>query len=202
MGLTDLNPIDRNTLATLLPGLAIVAAAGLLALGGDPIREALRFGRQAIIDGQYWRLVTGHFVHLGVSHFILNAAGVLLVALLVYREFRPAQWLIVTLGVVASIGAGLLVFNPDLEWYVGLSGLIHGWLAAGTVSLLARRRPEAWPLAALLCAKLALEQWQGPLPGSAEATGGPVVVDAHLYGSIAGILIGLPMTRLGRRTGL
>ena len=92
-GRSDIPP----PLATLLPGLAIVAVAGLLALGGDPVREALRFGREAIIDGQYWRLLTAHFVHIGMSHFVLNAVGVLLITLLVFQEFRPAHWAIVTI---------------------------------------------------------------------------------------------------------
>jgi len=40
----------------------------------------------------------------------------------------------------------------------------------------------------MLLAKLAYEQLYGALPGSAATAGGPVIVDAHLYGSIAGII--------------
>ena len=37
-------------------------------------------------------------------------------------------------------------------------------------------------------AKIIFEQIYGPLPGSEQSAGGPVVVDAHLYGAIAGCI--------------
>ena len=40
-------------------------------------------------------------------------------------------------------------------------------------------------LGVILLLKLAYEQFVGPVPGSAETTGGTVIVAAHLYGAIA-----------------
>lgn len=202
MGLTQRSRDARERIHAALPALAIIILAGLLLLGGDAAREALRYDRVGLADGQAWRIMTGHFVHLGTGHFLLNAAGVVLVALLVAGEFRPLEWAAFSIAALAGIGAGLWVFNPALAWYVGLSGLLHGWLAAGIVGLLVNRRPDGWPLAALLAGKLALEQWMGPMPGSAETSGGPVVVDAHLYGAVAGAAAALLATRLGRHRGL
>jgi membrane associated rhomboid family serine protease len=42
----------------------------------------------------------------------------------------------------------------------------------------------------LVCGKLLWEQAVGPLPGSAEVAGGKVIVDAHLYGAIGGLVLG------------
>jgi len=50
----------------------------------------------------------------------------------------------------------------------------------------------------LLGLKLAWEQLAGPLPGSEALSGGPVVVDAHLYGTSAGLL-GVWLLELRRR---
>ncbi len=202
MGLSQRSRAARDRIQGALPALGIVVLAGLLVLGGDSVREALRFERAGLADGQLWRVITGHFVHLGPEHFLLNAVGAILIALLVAGEFRLRQWAAVTIACIAGIGAGLWILNPDLDWYVGLSGLLHGWLAAGIVGLLANRRPDGWPLAILVLAKLAIEQWIGPLPGSTEASGGPVVVDAHLYGAVTGVAAALLATRLGRRRGL
>ena len=35
---------------------------------------------------------------------------------------------------VAMIDLGFVLFEPQLDWYVGLSGVLHGALAAGAVS--------------------------------------------------------------------
>jgi len=165
-------------------------------------REALRFDREAIAAGEAWRLVTGHLVHLGTRHMLLNSAGLLLVGLLVGREYRLRDWAAVSLASIASIDAGLWWLTPSLDWYVGLSGVLHGWFAAGIVGALLKRRPDAWLLLGLLLGKLILEQLQGALPGSAAAAGGPVVVDAHLYGAVGGAVAGLLLIRLGGRRGL
>jgi len=93
-------------LAWLLPG-AVVVLAGLLLLAGELGNEWLRFERSAIASGQFWRLLTGHLVHLGVSHYFLNAAGLVLVWFLVGREYSHAHWLWIMAGSVAAIDLGM-----------------------------------------------------------------------------------------------
>lgn len=202
MGLTPRRKVSRESVIAALPALIVAVLAAALAAGGDPVREALRFDREAIAAGEAWRLVTGHLVHLGTRHMLLNSAGLLLVGLLVGREYRLRDWAAVSLASIASIDAGLWWLTPSLDWYVGLSGVLHGWFAAGIVGALLKRRPDAWLLLGLLLGKLILEQLQGALPGSAAAAGGPVVVDAHLYGAVGGAVAGLLLIRLGGRRGL
>ena len=197
-----LNPRLAASRQLLRQGLPVAAASLFIAIialallaGGDDLRDALSLDRSSIAeDGEIWRLLTGHIVHLAPSHAVLNIVGVALVVLLVGREFRLWQWAVITAAAVATIDLGLFLFNPSLDWYVGLSGLLHGWLAAGIVASLRERRPDAWLLLALVGAKLVFEQWQGPIPGSPETSGGPVVVDAHLYGAIGGALAGFLLT--------
>ena len=170
-------------------GLAILLiAAGLLLIGGESVREWLRFDRVAIVHGELWRLLTGHLVHLGWPHFLLDAMGLCLVWYLVGESLSAAGWAIVGIASIGVIDAGFWFMNPELQWYVGLSGLLHGVLAGGILASLRRPRVEIVILGLLLIAKLAWEQAYGPLPGTAAASGGPVVVDAHLYGAIGGVL--------------
>jgi rhomboid family GlyGly-CTERM serine protease len=88
---------------------------------------------------------------------------------------------------IAAIDAGFWFFYPELEWYVGLSGVLHGLLVAGLFAGLVQRDREAVILTLFVIAKLAWEQLAGPLPGSESSSGGVVIVDAHLYGAIGGL---------------
>ena len=184
-------------LAWLVPGIVVLCALSLL-LAGDLGREWLRFDRAGIAAGEVWRLLTGHLVHLGASHAGLNLAGLVLVWFLVGRAYTWKQWLWVMAGSIGAIDLGLWFGAPSLEWYVGLSGLLHGMLAAGIVPGLAGRSGEAAILAIVVAGKLAWEQFAGPLPGSEATSGGAVIVDAHLYGVIGGTLVALVLIRVRR----
>lgn len=201
MGLSkgdETRPGASPGLAWLVPGAIVLVALALIP-GGDAGREWLRFDRTGIADGEAWRLLTGHLVHLGVSHTLLNLAGLVLVWFLVGRAFTGRQWLWVMAGSVAAIDLGLWFGSPGLEWYVGLSGLLHGMLAAGIVAGLAARSGEALVLAVVVAGKLAWEQFAGPLPGSEATSGGAVIVDAHLYGVIGGALVAATLIRVRGR---
>ena len=81
--------------------------------------------------------------------------------------------------------------HVSLDTYVGLSGLLYGLLVAGLLAGVLERDREAIILAAFVIAKLAWEQFAGPMPGSEATTGGKVIVEAHLYGALGGLLAGL-----------
>lgn len=174
----------------LLPA-AITLLVVLLALGGDSSTEALRYQATEIKDGELWRLLSGNLVHLGWSHTLMNLFGLGLIWGLFWGAFSQTQWLIITLASALAVSLGLLAFNPQLVWYVGLSGMLHGLFVAGAVGGIRRGdRREAILLVAIV-GKLMWEQLYGALPGSADMAGGPVVVDAHLYGAVGGALAAL-----------
>jgi rhomboid family GlyGly-CTERM serine protease len=146
----------------------------------------LRYDRGALAAGQWWRLLTGHWVHLGLRHAVLNALGLALMWALFARDYSPRQWLGIVLGAILAIDAGLWVWDSTLQWYVGSSGVLHGVMAAGTLAHLRRREPDGWLLMAFLIGKLTYEHLVGPLPLSGTAD---VVVDAHLFGVAGGAAV-------------
>ncbi len=198
MGLLKSTGKALDTRLSLL--LALIVTAAVIESFGDTGRELLRFERQRILDGEFWRLVTGHFAHLAPQHLALNALGLGIVALLVGRALCPREWLLAFIVCLASTSAGLLFLDPELNWYVGLSGVLHGLLVTGLLANLPLRRTESAVLLAIVVAKIGWEQFVGPMPGAEGTAGGPVIVNAHLYGAIGGGLATAILISARRRT--
>jgi rhomboid family GlyGly-CTERM serine protease len=150
--------------------------------------STFRFDRHLIDQGHYWLLLSGHLVHLNWSHWGLNMAGLLIVAVFFSAYGRVLEWLFVLVFTGIVTGVGLYWFNPELIWYVGLSGVLHGLFIYGAVREVRYYPFSGYVLLLLLVGKLFWEYMNGPLPGSEEMTGGHVVVAAHLYGAIGGFV--------------
>ncbi|MBI5460901.1 MAG: rhombosortase [Gammaproteobacteria bacterium] len=164
-------------------------------LGGGA--DLWQYDREGILGGQVWRLLTGHLVHGTQWHWLLNMAGLLLIWAVYPGYFRQISALFATLGIMLLISAALLVLNPDVTWYLGMSALLHGLFAAWSLAdFLGGRRIALLPLA-LVVLKVLYEQYAGASPEVVAAIGLPVLVDAHLYGVIAGLGLGGVGYKLG-----
>jgi rhomboid family GlyGly-CTERM serine protease len=179
--------------------IAIAALAGLAELAGDPGRIVLRYDREAVLSGELWRLITGHLVHLGPSHLAMNLLALAILAVVLPALASWRQWLLSGLTSAFFIDVGLLGFHQDIAWYVGLSGVLHGFWAAGVVLALCARHFEAVPLAILLLVKLGYEAMFGGIPLSGEVAAGPVVSQAHAWGAAGGAAFALASIAVRRQ---
>lgn len=165
--------------------------------------ETWRYDRDAIAAGEYWRLVTGHLVHVGATHFALNLLGVLLVTDLLWNELQARHGFALVIMSVIVIDIGLWYRYPGLDWYAGLSGLLHGlWAGCALTGLRPAVRsgpcngifvPEKFlphlinsMALVLLCGKLWIEYQTGPVSEAVALIGAPAVYAAHWYGAMAG----------------
>ncbi|MEO8465240.1 MAG: rhombosortase [Gammaproteobacteria bacterium] len=169
------------------PLLALALASLTLEVAGDTGRLWGRYDGALIMQGEYWRLITAHAVHLGWGHLWPNLTALLLIGALFEDLFDAGMWLLLAAASAGSIDLGLLLLDRDVDWYVGLSGVLHGFVAAGALTSCVRGQSIGWPLALGLAAKLVFEQTVGPVPFTAAAVGGPVVVASHLYGTAGGL---------------
>jgi len=169
----------------LAPG-AIGALAALVETGGDPVRLALRYERDGLATGEVWRLVTGHLVHLGPSHMAMNVLALGVLALIFQRLLTDRDWWLGCVAAAFAIDAGLYFGSPAVQWYVGLSGVLHGVWAIAAVRAWQQRRAEALAFTLLLAVKLGYEALVGPVPLTGAVAAGPVVAVAHAYGATGG----------------
>ena len=189
---SQLTQLDaRAWRAPLVLALVLVAvqALGMLA------REALPYDRAAILaGGEYWRLVTAHLFHHDLTHLAWNLAGLALVAWLFASEFDLRGWIAILIASTVAVDLGFLVLEPQLEWYVGFSGVLHGLMAAGLCAWLWRKPDALTALVAVLFAlKLGWEHLMGALPFTASTLAIAVIHEAHTYGAVGGAAAALWM---------
>ncbi|MNT45435.1 Rhomboid family protein [compost metagenome] len=142
------------------------------------------------LDGQWWRLATAMWVHLGGRHWLadlLAATGLLAVA---GRTASARSMLLVLVACGIAVQVALLRV-PAVSWYGGLSGALHGLALWGALGLL-RAPGFSRALGVLLClgvlVKVWLEQsWLAPVVFE-PALGFGVVRAAHAAGAVAGLL--------------
>jgi rhomboid family GlyGly-CTERM serine protease len=159
---------------------------------GDALTQVLSLKRDMINQGEWWRIITGQFVHLTTNHTLLNATGYIILCFGFRKEVTATEEMITLF--IASIGVGLGIYwlNPEMAWYAGLSGAIYGLLVSNSIIGIKKTPYLSAFFLFFVITKLIYEQFFA-LPDRAAASliGGEVAIDSHLYGAIVGIIPGL-----------
>lgn len=180
---------DRHLVLT---GLVLAALA--LAPG-----QALEWQPDALVTGEPWRLITGHWVHLNLTHLALNLGALALMALLWTRFPSAAQWWLFLTFSSLTISLGLLWLTPELPGYRGFSGCLHGLFVL--VAMLNLSREPWWSMLILagISAKLLAEYVLGTAGNMDNLIGGPVVHQAHFLGYLSGLVAGIWVLAVNRK---
>lgn len=140
-----------------------VLAMSALAYASPGVAAALIFDRVAILDGQVWRIVTGHTVHFSTTHLILDVLAFALAGgVIEYKGYARAG--VLYLVMAAIIGVSLLLFEPGMYYYGGLSGLACGalvYLAWSGLRGSSALRLVSVTLLVVVFSKIAVELYSG-----------------------------------------
>lgn len=179
-------PIAKPSfLLTILFTLLMVILQGF----GEVAISLFRYENTMIQTSEWWRLLSGHFIHLSWAHLMLNLTGLWLVFIIFFQFEKPVILLTSIIMLAIGISLELAIFSHDITWYVGLSGVLHGLIVIGAMK---NYRFNPWIAISLLVgisAKLAWEQFFADAHAMELAIGGKVIYEAHLYGVITGIFI-------------
>lgn len=150
-----------------------------------------QFDRAAIIHGEYWRVLTAHFIHLNNVHLLLNMLGLILVLMLFDGLLTVGQWLAAIIISALMISVLIFLCLPWVEGYVGLSGVIHTLYVVGTIQLLKQPKDRYFGvvLALLVTLKLLTENLGQGISLTANLIGGHVLVQSHLFGALVGVFV-------------
>ena len=180
-------------------------ALTLIVASQPALAPALLYDRAAVVQGDYWRLWTGHLVHFGPSHLFWNLLVFALASIWVER-LAPARTRLLLALAPGVIGLALLALDPVLEIYGGLSGLAAAMLAFLALTQLAQKsgapRPtsDRWfwrGVLALILIKIAVEfAVEQPLFARFAPSGVRPVPLAHLMGFLTASLVHRRRSRL------
>lgn len=105
----------------------LMEAAG----GSTTSANLIRFGAKVnslILEGEWWRLITPIFIHIGLLHLVMNSIALYFLGVFVERIFGNLRFIFIYLiaGVSGTIAS--LLFSPNIS--AGASGAIMGLFGA------------------------------------------------------------------------
>lgn len=105
------------------PVITLLMVGGAITVAMLPGWSAwLVYDRSAILAGQIWRMFTGHWVHFSTSHLIYDSMALGVAGWIIEtQKLRNFGWL--CLLAPWLISGVLLVVEPQMKWFGGLSAL-------------------------------------------------------------------------------
>ncbi len=113
--------VDKSKQLPWISGVIGVAAC-FLVLFPESLVTAFQYDREQILGEEYWRLFTGHFVHWNSAHLLWDVAVFFACGLFV-EWVRRSLWVVVLVLAPLTISLALLILQPDMNFYRGLSAL-------------------------------------------------------------------------------
>jgi hypothetical protein len=136
-----LKPIrDYNAARALRSPYSAALLVGLASFGVHIGFPELKYTADSPIFWRFLTAIAGQLGHLSANHIIFNLAAMALITWGLAPWWNSKQWL--GWAALSATGVALgLVLTPSIQWYVGLSGMLHGLLMAGLVHILFTENP-------------------------------------------------------------
>jgi rhomboid family GlyGly-CTERM serine protease len=173
--------------------LLLVALSFLVMTFSSTLQEIFRYQSAAVSQGEVWRIFTANLCHSNWNHWLLNMLGLMIMDLF----FRPVlnESLRVMILLFTMLGSVLFLhLLIDINWYVGLSGALHGYIFAGSIlSWDTAKKTNAIILAFVLGKVIVENIWQ--INNSTEKLiAANVVEESHLFGVVSAVVFCILLT--------
>ena len=112
-----------------------VAGPGMLSLGGGGnldrvLQDGSLFPAAVLQQGEWWRILTGAFLHGGLLHIGVNMLSLWFLGRFIEYALGPWRMLLVYMLSLIVSGLGVVYFSAPLVPTVGASGAIFGLFGA------------------------------------------------------------------------
>lgn len=99
--------------------------------GSMQIDNLIRFGalwNEGILHGEWWRVITSAFLHIGALHFLMNMLALYYLGIFVEQVYGSRRFFIIYF--LATISGGLTSFALHVNVAAGASGALFGLFGA------------------------------------------------------------------------
>jgi membrane associated rhomboid family serine protease len=170
--------IGLNVVAFLIE---IATGAGGLSRSSGPLVDDFGLRGVSVADGEWYRLITGGFLHAGLIHIGFNMFALYVIGQLLEPALGTLRFVALYVASLLAGAFGALLLTDPLATTVGASGAIFGIFGATFVIARGRGMNEvASQLGLLLAINLALTFG---IPG--------ISIGGHLGGLVGGVLCAL-----------
>ncbi|MDD3591797.1 MAG: rhombosortase [Sulfurovum sp.] len=152
------------------------------------LHDGLYYHAEQMPSALYYLWLTPHLLHLSTVHYLVNILSLGVVLFTFRSVFTPLGFFLLFGFSGLMVTLGLWSFSPDVDEYAGMSGVIYGLLSAGLLRSAKTYPFLSWSVLSLIAGKTVYEQFDGPHLSIQNRLGEVVIVDAHLYGFVAGLI--------------
>jgi rhomboid family GlyGly-CTERM serine protease len=170
----------------------VMLAAAVAAYWLPPLANVAVYDRAAIRAGEWWRLITGNWVHFSGGHLGYNLLALGFAGILIETRGYPHFGHLCLMS-AAVIGVALFAFDSAMQFYGGLSGMATSAIVYLALYASREGKVQGFLLAAvlvLLGMKLSWEWFAGqPLFATAASPGLRVVPLSHFAGATVALTL-------------
>ena len=189
--------------------LFVIACWGVWYLAPERV-DLLVYDRQAIIDGQWWRLWSAQLTHHSQLQLMIGSAVLFVLGLILGRYVKFLNLLIVFVFAMPVMMWLLYIFMPDVPLYRGVTGLaamiwmMSSWFLIIESKSFVPKLLLGYPLLLILLGKIVFEGIAVWTPYAVAGEGLKLLWMMQCFGALLGIALFTPLDRIyldSRRPG-
>jgi rhomboid family GlyGly-CTERM serine protease len=196
--------LSNQTKSNSLLFIGIGLLCTVIFLIGEPLRTWLLFEKTPVVDGELWRVITGHLIHTNHWHLLLNLASLTMIGMLFQSCLTTLEWLLSFIGSALFISICYLWLDDAFDHYMGLSAVLYGVIIIGALFDLKAHRYIASIILVVVTGRVIWQQLSGGVEDLATLIEARVAIESHFYGICSGYFIALVIylmrSKVGRQT--
>ncbi|MFD2095586.1 rhombosortase [Corallincola platygyrae] len=152
------------------------------------LRDDLAYQRLLILNGEWFRLLSAGLTHTNLYHALLNLGALFIISQTYPKQTEGWKSVAILMYLIATSSLLVLTLYPNIDWFVGISGALHGFLIWLAINDWKQHRWLNSTVIAVVIAKVVWEQFFGGSSATSGLIGARVLIEGHMAGAICALV--------------